>query len=57
MSGQSSVRKMSYQVDVMQGNCVQEFEPELVLQKVILGMLKRIGFCLRENGGHFEHML
>ncbi len=28
MSGQSSVRKMSCQVDVMSGKCVQEFEPE-----------------------------
>ncbi len=28
MSGQSSVRKMSCQVDVMSGKCVQEFESE-----------------------------
>ncbi len=28
MSGQNSVRKMSCQVDVMSGKCVQEFEPE-----------------------------
>ncbi len=28
MSGQSSVRKMSCQVDVMSGKRVQKFEPE-----------------------------
>ncbi len=30
MSGQSSVTKMSCQVDVMSGKRVQEFEPESV---------------------------
>ncbi len=31
MSGQSSVRKMSCQVDVMSGKCVQEFEAEPIV--------------------------
>ncbi len=29
MSGQSSVKKMSCQVDAVSGKCVQELEPEL----------------------------
>ncbi len=36
MSGQSSVRKISCQVDVKSGKCVQEFEPELYVRPLVL---------------------
>ncbi|KAJ8937998.1 hypothetical protein NQ318_015495 [Aromia moschata] len=38
-------------------NAVQELQNEETLRRVHFNFLRRIDFCINENGGHFEHLI